>query len=203
MFYRAAFAFIKGLIYVINGKINVENKDKLPEGNYILAGPHRTFWDPLVFAIAAKPKEFTFMAKKELFKNRLFAWVLDKVNVFPVDRENPGPSAIKLPVKRLKNTDLSLIMFPSGTRHSDDMKGGIALIAKMAKVPIVPVVYEGPMTLKEVFLRHKMTVRFGDPIDTSDVKKLDEAGIKEVESRMTEAFKELYSDPKLLNEHAK
>lgn len=193
MFYKGAFAFIKGVIYLINGKPIVENKDKLPEGNYILAGPHRTWWDPLVFAIAAEPKEFTFMAKKELFSNRLFAWVLDKVNVFPVDRDNPGPSAIKRPVKALKNSDLSLIMFPSGTRHSDDMKGGIALIAKMAKVPIVPVVYEGPLTMKDVFKRRKMTVRFGDPIDTSDVKKLDEAGIHEVEQRMVNAFNQLYS----------
>ena len=39
-------------------------------------------------------------------------------------------------------------MFPSGSRHSNDVKGGVALIAKMAKVRIMPVTYTGPMTLK-------------------------------------------------------
>ena len=39
----------------------------------------------------------------------------------------------------LKKSDRSLIMFPSGSRHSNDVKGGVALIAKMAKVRIMPV----------------------------------------------------------------
>lgn len=195
--YKAAFSFLKFLIYLLNGKIIVEDKDKLPEGNYILAAPHLTWWDPLVIGVAALPKEFTIMAKKELFKNPIFAWILKKVNVFGVDRKNPGPSAVKQPVKTLKNTDLSLMIFPSGTRHSSQLKGGIALIAKMAKVPIVPVVYEGPLSFKDVLKRKPMTIRFGTPIDTSDVKKLDEAGIREVGCRLNTAFETLYCDENL------
>lgn len=193
MFYKVAFSFIKGIFYILNGKIKVENKEKLPEGNYILAAPHKTWWDPLVLAIACLPKQFTFMAKKELFKNKFFSWVLDKVNVFPVDRKNPGPSAIKLPVQRLKKTDLSLMIFPSGTRHSEELKGGIALIAKMSRVPIVPAVYEGPLTIKDILLRHKMTIRFGDPIDTKTVTT-DEAGREQLMEQLNEAFSELHKE---------
>lgn len=190
MFYKRAFTFIKVVIRLLNGKITVEHKEKLPEGNYILAAPHKTWWDPLVLAVACLPKEFTFMAKKELFKNKWFAKVLTKVNVFPVDRQKPGPSAIKIPVQRLKKTDLSLMIFPSGTRHSEELKGGIALIAKMSRVPIVPVIYEGPLTMKEVLLRKPMTVRFGDPISSATVTS-DEEGREALAQTLNAAFEKL------------
>lgn len=183
---------VRLLLWLVNGRASYEQKEKLPtETNYILVGPHRTWWDPLYFALAASPKEFSFMAKEELFKNPILRFILKKAHAFPVKRDNPGPSVIKTPVKSLKNSDLSLIMFPSGTRHSEELKGGAALIAKMAKVPIVPAVYQGPVTLGGLFKRQKVTVRFGEPIDISDVPKMNQAGIEEVERRMTSAFKQL------------
>ncbi len=192
MFYRYFRVFCQVVLFIINGKATFLDKEKLPQDkNYILVAPHRTFWDPIYLAIGAKPKEFSFMAKEELFKNPILRFILVHCHAFPVNRDNPGPSVIKTPVKTLKNTDLSLIMFPSGTRHSEDLKGGMSLIAKMAKVPIVPSVYQGPVTVKDMFKRKKITVKFGDPIDISDIKKLDEAGIKEVERRVTEAFQAL------------
>lgn len=189
MFYRFIRGFARALLFIINGNAHYFDREKLPKDeNYILVAPHRTFWDPIYLAIGASPKEFSFMAKEELFKNPILRFIITHAHAFPVDRDNPGPSAIKTPVKLLKQTDLSLIMFPSGTRHSEDLKGGVALIAKMAKVKIVPSVYQGPVTLGGVFKRKKIQVRFGDPIDISDIKKLDKEGIKEVEQRMNEAF---------------
>lgn len=187
------FTFMRGLVrvilFVINGNARYQNRQALPQDeNYILVAPHRTWWDPLYLAVAARPKKFAFMAKKELFKNPVLSFILRHANAFPVDRENPGPSAIKTPVKILKNTDLSLIMFPSGTRHSTDLKGGMSLIAKMAKVRVVPCVYQGPLTLKELFKRKRVIVRFGEPIDISDIPKMNDAGMLEVERRIQTAF---------------
>ena len=89
------YSFLKFLcriiLYPINGMPKFENKQRIPEGNYILVAPHRTWFDPLYFALAASPKEFAFIAKKELFKNPLLAYVLRHANVLSVDRENPGP----------------------------------------------------------------------------------------------------------------
>ena len=93
MFYNFMRRVVAFLVRIFNGKLTVLNKEKLPEGNYILVGPHRTWFDPLL------------------------KFILTHANAFPVDRENPGPSAIKTPVKWLRNKDMSLIMFPSGTRH--------------------------------------------------------------------------------------
>lgn len=190
------FTFMRGVVrvvlFIINGNARYEKKDRIPQNeNYILVAPHRTWWEPLYLAVAGSPKKFSFMAKKELFKNPVLSFILKHANAFPVDRENPGPSAIKTPVKTLKNGDLSLIMFPSGTRHSSDLKGGVALISKMAKVQIVPAVYQGPLTLKDLFKRRRVTVRFGEPIDVSDIPKMDKEGIAEIERRMQTSFDRL------------
>ena len=67
------------------------------------------------------------MAKKELFKSRIFDWWIRMCGAFPIDRENPGQEAIKYPVNMLKKSNRSLIMFPSGSRHSSDVKGGVPL----------------------------------------------------------------------------
>lgn len=187
------FTFMRGVVrvvlFIVNGPFEIQNKEALPTNeNYILVAPHRTWWDPLYMAVAARPKKFAFMAKEELFKNAFLRFILKNANAFSVNRAKPGPSAIKTPIKILKETDLSLIMFPSGTRHSTALKGGMAMIAKMAKVCVVPVVYQGPVTLKDLFKRKKVVIRFGEPIDVSDIKKLNAEGLQLVEERVQGAF---------------
>lgn len=196
------YSFLRGLcrliLSIVNGNSHFLHKDKIPEGNYILVGPHRTWFDPIYFALAASPKKFSFMAKKELFENSILSWILKHANAFPVDRQHPGPSAIKIPVRNLKKTDLSLIMFPSGTRHSQKMKGGVTLIAKLTGVPIVPAVYQGPLTFKRLWSRKKVTVAFGDPIYIDRKKKLtpeyEKEIIAEMESRFDKLDNEINSD---------
>ena len=190
------FTFMRGVVrvvlFIVNGPFEIQNKEALPTNeNYILVAPHRTWWDPLYMAVAARPKKFAFMAKEELFKNAFLRFILKNANAFSVNRAKPGPSAIKTPIKILKETDLSLIMFPSGTRHSTALKGGMAMIAKMAKVCVVPVVYQGPVTLKDLFKRKKVVIRFGEPIDVSDIKKLNAEGLQLVEERVQGAFDNL------------
>ena len=70
-------------------------------------------------------------------------------------------------------------MFPSGSRHSNDVKGGVALIAKMAKVRIMPVTYTGPMTLKGLVSRERVDMNFGNPVDISDIKKMMMKALKQ------------------------
>lgn len=192
MFFTMMRGIVRFVLFVLNGNSRFQNKEALPtDENYILVAPHRTWWDPLYMAVGARPKKFSFMAKEELFKNPVLRFILKHANAFPVDRQNPGPSAIKTPVRILKNTDLSLIMFPSGSRHESDLKGGMALIAKMAKVRIVPCVYQGPLSFKDLMKRKRVTMRFGEPIDISDIKKMDKAGLAEVERRTQAAFDQL------------
>ena len=191
MFYSFMRGLVRLIITIINGRPHYQGRENLPEGAYILVGPHRTWFDPLYYALAGSPMKFSFMAKEELFKNPVLRFILVHANAFPVNRQHPGPSAIKTPVKFLRSGKLSLIMFPSGTRHSQELKGGATVIAKMAGVPLVPTVYQGPLTFKQLFSRQRVTVRFGKPIDIDRKLKLDEAGQKQIETKMLHAFDDL------------
>ena len=194
MFFSFARFIVRILAWLLNGRINVENKSALPEGTYVLVGPHRTWWDPIFFALAASPRKFTFMAKEELFKNPILRFILKHANAFPVNRQNPGPSAIKTPVKALRSKDLSLIMFPTGSRYSSELKGGAVVIAKMARVPLVPAVYLGPLKFSAVLKRKKITIRFGEPIPVDPKLKLNDENLTMIGDQMQAAFDQIDHD---------
>ncbi|AIG65700.1 lysophospholipid acyltransferase family protein [Weissella tructae] len=192
MFYTVARYVVNVVFWLFNGRYTVTGKENLPqESNYIMVGPHRALWDMIYFALAVWPKRFTFMAKKELFQNPILRWILTNANAFSVDRENPGPSAIKIPVNSLKKTDMSLIMFPSGTRHSQEMKGGAMMIAKMAGVPLVPVVYQGPVKMSEFFnpfKRGQVSVAIGAPVEVDRKMKMTDENVQIIDQELTAAF---------------
>ncbi|MBA1394520.1 1-acyl-sn-glycerol-3-phosphate acyltransferase, partial [Lactobacillus sp. XV13L] len=125
MFYKVLVPIVRFIIALLNGNTHYEGLDNLPrDESFIMVAPHRTWWEPLLFALAVSPLPCAFMAKKELFKNPVLRFILTHANAFPVDRKHPGPSVIKTPVRDLTARNLSLIMFPSGTRYSNDLKGG-------------------------------------------------------------------------------
>ncbi|SIO12199.1 1-acyl-sn-glycerol-3-phosphate acyltransferase [Carnobacterium alterfunditum] len=192
LFYKILRGTLRFLLAILNGNAHYENRNKLPtDTSYILVAPHRTWIDPVYLAIAASPKQFTFMAKKELFQNPILSWFIRHANAFPVDRANPGPSAIKTPVKILKNGHLSLMIFPTGTRHSNEIKGGAATIAKLSGVPIVPAVYQGPTKLGGILKRKKVTIRFGDPINIDPKIKLSKENLALIDKQIQQAFDQL------------
>lgn len=205
MFYTYLRTLVVFLLWVINGNANYHNEDKIldKDENYILVAPHRTFWDPVYMAFAARPKQFIFMAKKELFTNRMFSWWIRMCGAFPIDRENPSREALRYPINMLKKSDRSLVMFPSGSRHSTDVKGGVAVIAKMAKVKIMPASYRGPMSLKGLFAGERVDMNFGNPIDVSDISKMNDEGLAEVARRIQTEFDRLDAENSNYNDGKK
>ncbi|MCO0831566.1 1-acyl-sn-glycerol-3-phosphate acyltransferase [Fructobacillus sp. W13] len=206
MFYRFIRVFTVTLVSIINGRTYYLNKNRLPKDtNYILAATHRTWWDPIWFAMAAYPKKFIFMAKKELFKNFFARKLITALGAFPVDRKNAGSDVIRIPVSELKTGDRSLIMFPTGSRHSQKLKSGSILIAKLSGKPIVPAVYQGPVKFADMFKRKRVTMNFGEPIYVDIKGKLTDEVVAEYNDKIENAYKELdkeidpnwqYVDPK-------
>lgn len=191
MFYRIIRPIVRFIVWILNGHLHVHHKDRIPEGNYILVAPHRTWWEPVMFALASSPMEFMFMAKIELFKNPVLCFILKHAHAFPVDRKHPGPSVLKIPVKGLKEGKLSLIIFPSGTRHSTKLKSGAIVIAKLSKKPLVPVVYQGPLTFRDLLKRKPMEICFGDPIYIDKKKKMDHQNERNYDEQMQKAWDKL------------
>lgn len=158
--------FFKLFLFIVNGRTTVNGLENLPDDEkFVLVAPHKSILDPVFIAVVAYPHRFSFMAKKELFEVPVLKWIIRKLNAFPVDRDKPGVSAIKTPVNHLKNNDLNVVIFPSGSRHSTELKGGAVTIARLGKSKIVPAVYHGPLTIKDVFLRKNTYVSFGEPFE--------------------------------------
>ncbi len=166
MFYNFIMVLLKILIRILNGKTSVYGKENIPEDEkFVLVAPHHSILDPVFIGIAAYPHRFSFMAKQELFNIPILNWIIRGLNAFPVDRKKPGISAIKTPVNYLKNNELNVLIFPTGSRYSTELKGGAITIAKLGKSKIVPAVYSGPLTIKDLLLRKKATVAFGQPFE--------------------------------------
>ena len=188
MLYNFLVRIVNPLLNLINGRTKVYNRENLPDGNYIIVAPHRTWMDPVLIALVVWPKKFRFMAKKELFKNPIAGKFLRALNAFPVDRKHPGPSVVKTPVNILRKTDLSTIIFPSGSRYSAKLKGGAVVIAKLANVPLVPVVYQGPLKFGQLFTRRPRHIAFGKPIYIDRKKRLTDENQAKIENQMQAAF---------------
>src|SRR5699024_7217020 len=96
-------AHVVKIILNIFGRIKVYQKEKLPDkGGYIIACTHTGWVDILWLGVSLLPNQIHYMVKKELFQTKFTNWLMNVLNAFPVDRDNPGPSTIKIPRKLLK-----------------------------------------------------------------------------------------------------
>ncbi|ULG71332.1 lysophospholipid acyltransferase family protein [Macrococcus brunensis] len=184
------------VIVIFRRKLKVIDKKYLPKDPaYILTCTHRSMVEIIVLAMAVYPLEIHYMAKKELFKNRFLNWLFTSVGAFPVNRENPGPSTLKIPVKLLRNNQ-TVGMFPSGSRtEGAPIKKGAATIAVMSKKPIVPAVYKGPLTFKDLlFGKKKAYIQFGEAIHPADYQLPKNQAIAEITQAVDVAMKNMSTE---------
>jgi 1-acyl-sn-glycerol-3-phosphate acyltransferase len=139
-------------------------------GGVLLVSNHQSFLDP-VLATLAVPRECHYMARDTLFHHPLLRRVIEYLNAFPVKRGRADMGAIKETLRRLKAGKL-VLTFPEGTRTQDGsigpMRPGVVLLARKARVPVVPVLILGafeswPRTRKLPLLR-PILVAYGEPI---------------------------------------
>lgn len=45
MFYKFIRPVARFVVWALNGHLHVYNKERIPNGNYILVAPHRTWWE--------------------------------------------------------------------------------------------------------------------------------------------------------------
>ncbi len=163
--YKIVANIVKVILKLMGSKARVYGEENLPkEGGYIIACTHTGYVDILNLGVAMYPQEIHFMAKKQLFEMKGLGWLIEHLNAFPVDRDNPGPSVIKIPSQLLKEGKVVGI-FPSGTRNSEgtDLKQGAITIAQLAKAQIVPAAYVGARNAGDVMKRGKGYLIYGEP----------------------------------------
>ncbi len=166
MYYLAK--FLVRLYFSIMYKLRYEGKENIPKDTTVIyACNHRSNADPPLLGAGGRGK-FAFMAKEELFRNKLFAWLIRSLGAFPVARGKGDTGVIDTAVERL-GSNRSLMIFPEGTRSKDGKVGkghtGAALIAARANKPIIPV---GIVYGEKLKFRTPVTVKYGLPIDPAE-----------------------------------
>jgi len=162
----------------------------IPErGCIILASNHASNLDPLFVGVAA-PRRINYLAKKELFSNRLFGFILRKIcSALPVDRDHMDRTTLREIFRLLEHEEM-LLVFPEGTRTHDGRLGeaklGVGLIAHHARATVIPAYIQGsydilPRDAKRIHL-HRCRVYFGPPIALDDLYEEDKT--KEVYKRI-------------------
>ncbi len=149
--------------------LKIEGRENIPKGRtFVYASNHRSYADPVLVTLAGRGR-FSFMAKSELFENKLFGGLIRYLGAFPVERGKGDTAAIDRAVANVQN-GTNLLIFPEGTRSKDGKVGrgktGVALVAARAGADVVPVgiQFEG-----KLHFRSKVTVRVGKPIPASTI----------------------------------
>jgi len=194
--YTFATRFLQLILFLMNGRMKTVNKEKLPQNEpFIVVCTHKSWIDVVCLGIALYPTPIHFMAKKELFNKIFIKKLLKKLNAFPVDRSKPGPSVLKIPLQLLKKKQVVGI-FPSGTRNSEEkaLKNGAIHIASRGSVSIIPAVYVGPHTIKDLLGRKRRFIILGDPIYVPKMSKDKEVVTEKTNAVISKVFKELKSN---------
>ncbi|MCQ1529871.1 lysophospholipid acyltransferase family protein [Lutispora saccharofermentans] len=189
MFYQIIKLLLKPLFNIFY-VVRVEGLDNLPEENgYIVCGNHARVIDPILIGVNM-PKKIHFMAKNELFKNKLVAFVLKGLGAFPVKRGEADLKSIKTSLKLLQNQQ-NIGIFPEGTRNTTgELKAepGIAMLAIKSKRPIVPVAIK-----TDYNLFHRTDIVIGKAINLSEHfdTKLKNEDYKDISLEIMKKIKKL------------
>lgn len=115
------------------------------EGGLIVLSNHRSDADPVVLQ-AATPRYIRFMSKSEIFEMPIVGWLTRWAMAFPVKRGEADRAALKTAAS-LAQEGWAVGIFPEGelskTGTMGALKPGIALIIRMADVPVVCVAVRG------------------------------------------------------------
>lgn len=152
-------------------KSEITGMENLPEGSFILAPKHQSFWDAIAFFPYLRDP--LYILKRELMWIPFFGWYIKKMNMIPVNRgkRSAALKAVVIATRQEMQHDRQLIIYPEGTRRAPGdepaYKWGIAELYSALNMPVVPVAHvAGLYWPRRKFLRHPGTIkaRFLKPI---------------------------------------
>ena len=174
---RKTYSFITFLIrfYMkVFWGLKIINKERLNSvQNCIIAPNHIAAVDPF-FIGSIMPVEIYYLAKIELFKNKIFGNILRFLNAIPVKRGMIDKGAIRHVINVLSKGH-SILIFPEGTRKSATVKSGVGKFAMQLKKDILPIFIKNSPYFWKCFLRkEKLKIVVGKKIKAESFSDLEE-----------------------------
>ncbi len=154
-------------------QLAVVGADAVPvSGGVLLAATHSSHADSLAIGAAVR-RPVRLLGSRELASTRVLGPLLPRLGMVPVDRGAADAAALEQLAAVLTAGD-ALVVYPEGSRSRDGSvhrpRSGVARLATLAGVPVVPVGVTGTAAVWPVDarprLRHGAAVRvtFGAPL---------------------------------------
>lgn len=124
-------------------ELHVKGRENVPPKNSFILLPKHQRWEDIPLLGLAAPVPLYYVAKSELFMNRLSNWFMSSLGGIPLDRRRPLASrnSIKTIVRLLKG-GAGVVVFPEGTYYKNAMGSGhvglIRLIRSRMDLPFIP-----------------------------------------------------------------
>lgn len=157
---------------------------KVKDGACVYVCNHYRIWD-VVYPAATTWEGIHFVSKKSVTTNWFMKGFCKRLKVIEVNRDGSDVRAVMDGLKCLRNGE-KISLFPEGTRNKTGaemlpFKGGAAVMAIKAKVPVVPMMlYKKPRPFR---LNH---VLIGEPFELTEYydRKLTEEDIREADEKL-------------------
>jgi len=184
-FYRAVRAIAWFLCRIIFPTKVIGAENVPAEGPVLICSNHVSMVDPVLIAISFK-RQISFLAKKELFGTKFTNWFFTNLGMVPVDRGASDIAAMRVCIETLNENRL-LGVFPQGHRYKQDenreIQSGAAMMALRSKAVVVPVHVSAPLKAFRI-----NTLRFGKPVDLSDLTRVNAQAITAANNRIAEGI---------------
>ena len=171
---RANRGWARSVLSAAGVRVTVRGLEHLhPSGVQIIAANHQSYFD-IWALIAGLPASVRFIAKRELGKIPMLSVGMRSAGHVLIDRDRPRSArkTLREASDRMRAEQLTLVLFPEGTRSRDGRLGrfrrGAFALALETRAPLVPTAVDGgqrvyPPGAKRV-RPGSITVRLGPPI---------------------------------------
>ena len=181
-------------------RLRVTGLANLPrQGGILVVSNHQSFLDPPVCGSSIRERPYTIIARESLFRFRPFGALIRSFGAVPIERGAGDLGALRTALSQLA-MGRTVFMFPEGTRSEDGrtkaLKPGVALLARKARAPIVPMAIEGahdvwPRTRRLPSVRGLLEVEVGEPIAPETIRAWAEEGSDVLLDRLRRRIEEL------------
>lgn len=177
-FTRSVAVVVRALLVVVY-RLRIRGGERIPaRGGVLLAANHASFLDPPLLQVSSR-RLVVFTPRTTLDRSRLYRWLTGLCAVVPIRRGEADLGATRQILALLEQGEV-VALFPEETRSRNgrvgEIKGGFHLLARKARVPVVPVYIEGtfdawPRHRKWPRLGPRIQVRCGPPLTVWDMTR--------------------------------